>query len=293
MLAALNTYRVLTYDMMLRLGVASNQKDLGLTADYLDRTGLIGINPAAIVKRRGLPNLHWLTPKGAAVLFDIDPASAATGADRTSDDYHETMHRLGLVELHIALRAWAAAAGVEVVEVVCDFDRGAQGERKATTLRDKASGFMLAPDLLAWVRLPDEDAPWPLVIELERGGERGDLTVFFSRDKRRGKLRRLREASAGRLIEHLYARRGEPIQRPRFLVVFGSHARDAKGNKVELHRKALDRWPDGSHPDWNWFFIKDQDEAAADFGGGWHQPGDRPPRPLFGKLAVQVPPVPA
>jgi hypothetical protein len=297
-LRALNTYRLLTYEMMKRIGVARSQKALGVAAEYLDRVGLIDVHKAQLIGRTPLPNIFWLTPKGAAVLHDYDPATNAKGSNRTFGDKHEVDHRLGLVRLHIAAQEWATAAGVRLVSWVGDYDRGAKGLGKAT--RIEGPGFRFVPDALAWVQLPGEDDLRLLVIEFERGGHKGDLSVFFSSKESKGKLSFLKTVSEGCYIENAYAAKDsenaypaedppEKIKQPRFLIVFGSHVQNAAKEKVELHRKALAKWPDPEADVWDWFFVKDEDEAAAGFGDGWHQPGDRPQRSLFAKLAPPGP----
>lgn len=297
MLRALNTYRLLTYDTMKRIGVARTHKALGVTATFLSNIGLIDFRPASLSGRTPFPNIFWLTPNGAAVLYDHEPATDAKGSDRTFGDKDEIEHRLGLVKLHIAAQEWATAAGVRL-SWVGDYDRGAKGLGKAT--RIEGPDFRFVPDALAWVQLPGEDDVRLLVIEFERGGYKGDLSVFFSSNESKGKLSFLKTVSEGCYIENAYAAKDsenaypaedppEKIKQPRFLIVFGSHVHNAAKEKVELHRKALAKWPDAEADVWDWFFVKDEDEAAAGFGDGWHQPGDRPQRSLFAKLALPGP----
>jgi len=276
MLQALHTYRLLTYDMMRRVGVGRDPAGLSAAARYLHARGLIGRHQGVLVSRvTALPLIYWLTPKGAKALHDFD-GTDAVGSERTFGDMHEVLHRLGIVDLHIALRSWASRVGVEVVRYTTDFEPGAAGRHKATKI--DVPGFTFVPDALAWLRLPGEHEARLLVIELERGGERGDLTRFFSASK--GKLSFLRTVSAGHYIENALGEPSRPLAQPRFLVVFKDEA---------LRVKAMDKWDtdrfEPEHPDWAWFFIKSLPEAAADFGDDWHQPG-REQRPLF-KLLVE------
>lgn len=286
LLKALHVYRLLTYDMMRRVGVGRDPGALAGAARYLHARGLVGRHEGVLVSRvTSLPLIYWLTPRGAGALFQHD-GTDAVGSERTFGDLHEVLHRLGIVDIHIALRAWAEAAGVELLQYVTDFEPGSRGRHKATKI--DGPGLTFVPDALAWLRLPGESEADLLVIELERGGERGDLTRFFSGSQNRGKLTFLRTVSAGCYIENALGTPARPLARPRFLVVFKDNA---------LREKALARWNaarfEPNHDDWSWFFIKSLPEVAADPGGGWHQPGDRAQRPLFRKLGQTLEPTPA
>lgn len=279
LLQALHRYRLLTYDMMRRVGIGRDPGTLSSAARYLHARGLIGRHEGVLVSRvTSLPLIYWLTPRGAAALHQFD-GTEAIGSTRTFGDLHEVLHRLGIVEIHIGLRAWAERSGVELVRYVTDFEPGSRGRHKATEI--KGPGLTFLPDALAWLRLPGEAEPELLVIELERGGERGDLSRFFSGSESKGKLSFLRTVSAGGYIETILGTAARPLPRPRFLVVFKDDT---------LRAKALARWSqarfDPSHEDWAWFFIKSLPEVGADAGNAWHQPGDRPPRPLFRKLQL-------
>lgn len=279
LMQALHTYRLLTYDMMRRVGVARDLAGIAAAARYLHKHGLIGRHEGVLVSRvTALPLIYWLTPRGATALHNLD-GTEAIGSKRTFGDLHEVLHRLGIVEIHIALRAWAGRSGVEVVRYITDFEPGTSaGPHKATKI--DVPGFTFVPDALAWLRLPDEQEPRLLVVELERGGERGDLTRFFSASK--GKLSFLRTVSAGHYIENALGEPSRPLASPRFLVVFKDDA---------LRGKALDKWNterfEPEHQDWAWFFVKSLSEVAGNFGDDWHQPG-RVPRPLFKLLAERA-----
>ena len=99
MLRALNTYRLLTYDTMRRVGVGRDQKTLSSATRHLQSRGLIGSREAVLIpgrKPRSLPTLFWLRPRGASALADFDPEAAnALGVERDMRDTHEVLHRLG------------------------------------------------------------------------------------------------------------------------------------------------------------------------------------------------------
>lgn len=273
LLQALDLYRLLSHDMMRRIGVASRDA-IGPLAEFARRRKLIDCTPANLFSgQRKVPHLYWLTHKGAATLNKFEGRAAddeAIGAARRFGHLNEVMHRIGLVELHIAARAWCHAAGYDLDGFTVDFEPGSYGRQKKTAF--KGDGWGYAPDGLAWVRRPGDAAPRLLVLELERGGEAGDLYPFFKH-----KLPHMRAVAAGEYVEDHFGLGAAA----RFLIVFGSHATKRDGTRRPLHQEALARWPDPADPVWDGFFIKSEDEATENFGLGWHQPGDRPGRDLF------------
>lgn len=273
LLRALDLYRLLNHDMMRRIGVAGRDT-IGPLAEFAKRRKLVDCTAAPVVAGvRRLPHLYWLTHKGAATLNKFDGLTGddeAIGAARRFGHLNEVMHRIGLVELHIAARAWCHAAGIELDGFTVDFEPGSSGRQKKTAFKGEGWGY--SPDGLAWLRLPGEDDPRLLVLELERGGEAGDLYPF-----RTQKLPHMRAVAAGEYVEDHFGLDAAA----QFLIVFGSHAIKRNGTKRPLHLEALDQWPEPENPVWDRFFIKSEDEAAENFGAGWHQPGDRPRRDLF------------
>ena len=261
----LHTYRLLNYDMMRRLGSLGRDRErIGAAARYLVRRNLANCTEAPLVSRvTRLPHLYWLTPRGAATLNNLDGLSeddAAIGASRRFGEMHEVLHRVGIVELHIAARSWCGTAGAALDGFTTDFEPGSRGRHKATAIGH--AGDRLTPDAVAWVRLPGEDDQRALLFELERGGTGEALGPFF-----RHKLPRMRTWAAGNRVEEKL----DLSSLARFLIVFASES---------MRSKALARWPEPEAPEWARFFIKSLPEALADFGGNWHQPG-RQPRPLY------------
>jgi hypothetical protein len=268
--------------MMHQLGsLGRDRTKIGSLARLLVRKNLAARTDAPLIAGvRRLPHLYWLTHRGAATLNELDGREgelAALGADRRFGTENEVLHRIGVVELHMAARAWCERAGVALDGFTLDFEPGSHGRHKATTIAGK--GYRFTPDALAWVRSAEVNAPRLLVIELERGGQRGDLSKFF-----REKLPHLRALAEGGYLDR---HPGLPAELA-FLIVFGSHAKRKDGTPRLLHREALGAWPDPAARVWDRFFIKSQDEAAADFGAGWWQPGGRPQRDLFPEGATHT-----
>ena len=137
---------------MLRLGVAGSEATIRLEARVLERKRLIGASePGLVAGVTHLPRLHWLTDLGAEILATGGPEDPH-GARREMGDARHVMHRIKIVDTHIALRQWAASAGLVVDWFVTDFEPGSGGLRKPTTIRyDGAHGPRFTPDGLASV----------------------------------------------------------------------------------------------------------------------------------------------
>lgn len=263
LLAALACYRLLNVQQMLLLGVAGSEASIRLEARVLERKKLIGANDWHLVPSvRTLPRLHWLTDRGAAVLAtggENDPL----GARREMGSEGHIMHRIKTVDAHIALRLWAASAGVAVHWFVTDFEPGSGGLRKPTTIKyDGKHGQRYTPDALGDVLGPDGRSRL-LVLEIERGRGAGTRLADF-----RAKLAQLREVSERYVVEEWA---GRPKHRARFLIVFATAA---------LRDKHLTTWPDPGATAWRNFFVKCDDELGH-FNTGWWRPGGRSRRPLF------------
>lgn len=265
LLEALGTYQLMTADLLLRAGVGRDVRRIREGAQVLHRLGLIGFREGKFVPDVGfLDGVYWLRPKGVVAL--ATEGIAAECSRRSIKFGNELRHRLAIVETHMALRQWAVAIGATLT-VVQDFDAGAPGRQKATTIDlkclaspGKATGAYI-PDLLAKVTLTDGITRL-LAVEVERGGENGDLSEF-----RRWKLPKLRTVAEA---DELAARLGVN-NRPRFLVVF---------KDGPCREKALKKWPEPEAEVWDDVYLKALDELGADFNSAWWQPG-RARTPLF------------
>lgn len=259
-LAALATYTTLTLGLMAELKVGP-RRQLGAELATLERKGWIGSTAAAPlvsgVKR--LPFLFWLTPRGAETFAALPGGFPVRGAAMTLDTMREIEHRLGIVAVHVALRQWAADAGVNVPWFVSDFDPRASALHKATTLTFGGLG-RFQPDGIGAVETAPGEARL-VVLEVERGGAQGQLQTF------RRKLPYLRQLSERRLVEREY----QSLFGVRFLVVFAT---------ANMRERALRRWPEPEAAVWQRFFVKDLAELKPDFNGGWWKPG-RERGPLF------------
>lgn len=255
-------YQMLNARQIHRLGVAGDIRDVRHALHGLEGCRWIRKTRAALISGvKRLPALYWITTKGAAGAAAL--GIEATGSDRELGTEQEIEHRIGIVEVHMALRAWAASAGATVDEVVVDFEAtGPTGPtagkkdrlRKATSIVDDDSGFLYVPDMLARVTLAGETEPELLVVEVERGGAAANLSKFRS-----VKLPWILRACQTDLVERTFG----ADHAARFLVIF------QHGN---MKRRALEKWILPELPEWRLFFVKSLDELAGDFNAGWAQP---------------------
>jgi hypothetical protein len=250
-LDALATYQLLNADQLRRLGVARDIRDVRHALHGLEGCRWIDRTEAALVSGvTRLPALYWITAKGAerAAALGIP----ARGSDRELGTKTEIEHRMGIVEVHMALRTWAAGAGVAVDWVTVDFEAGSPGRHKATTFSVPTGGLFI-PDMLAQVTPADRE-PRLVVVEVERGGAAESLSKFS-----RVKLPWLLHVSRSEVVENTFG-----VDRAaRFLVVF---------QNTGMKRRALDKWMSPELDEWERFFVKGLDELAGDFNTGWAQP---------------------
>jgi hypothetical protein len=175
LLDALARFRLLTVTQAERLGIA-RRWHLGDRLRSLETARLVG------VIRRGKmlgPHIYTLTPKGAATL---EAWAAETGESRTIGVRRSPFklgphltQRLCIVDVHIALRAWAAETGARVDWVRTEYDPNPNGLEPATAV--SFNGVRYVADALASVTLPDGE-PWLFALEVETGGSSYSLENF-------------------------------------------------------------------------------------------------------------------
>jgi hypothetical protein len=246
-LEALATYRLLTVELMRLAGVGQDVKHLRASLAKLDRLGFLHRRGWDFTPGQGRqPNLHMLSKKGAKVLTELrsDGVEVKTPASLTQAVQH-IPHWLGVVHWHIALRTWAASAGVNVNWVRTEFERSG-GLKRATAL-DSDNGQYI-PDALAQITPADGKARL-LVLEYYRAS----LAHALRQLPAVGDV-----AVAGNVETHF----NSPL-RARFVVVFETPA---------LRDQALARWPERSAETWQAFFVKSAADLSA-FNDGWRTPG--------------------
>lgn len=250
-LIALDFFRLLTIEQGVRFGLAPNAAKLRSILRPLILAGLVKHTPDTLISGvTKLARLHYISTKGAHALQHAGYPDLA-GARRTIRDGNEILHRRGVVDIHLALHLWTQRAGLQSEQLITDFETGSRGRVKATKL--DADPFPV--DALAWITGPD-GVRRALLIEFDRGGERGDL----QRVRRKWPTWR-RLALNSDVEDELEVTNGV-----RFVVVFKDAA---------FRDKALKKWPDRNSPDWQTFFVKALPDLWADFNGGWLQPSGK------------------
>jgi len=149
-LEALATYRYLTAEQMLRLGVTRDYSYLNERLRAIARRKPMIIHRLRDEYRPPRPYLHWLTPKGAKRHFAKSLAEGdliAPTADRPPEEDFD--HRLACVDFHIALRQWASAAFVDIDWYHADYDPvegGAKGGRPSFKTTISTGKRNIVPD---------------------------------------------------------------------------------------------------------------------------------------------------
>lgn len=142
-LQALSTYRFLTVEQMLRLGISKNAKSLrDKTLFALRHHGCIQSEKIGSF----LPDVHYLTPKGAELLHELEGVESGPvpGKKRQPFSALFAKHRFAQVDFQIGLHQWADARGdAEVVLELQDFVR-----------QPKAATELIVPGLVNSV-IPD------------------------------------------------------------------------------------------------------------------------------------------
>lgn len=254
-LEALATYRVLTIDLMRRLGVGSDPKHLRESLAVLIAKGMVGRtdSPPFLPGVGRQPHLYWLMAKGVAALGDLSEATAPNPGVGRVTVTNELPHLLGIVAAHVECRLWAERTGARVEWFRADFERGGGELQKRTVIPYREGAKRYTPDAIGCLRLPDDPRPALLVFEVYRGGRKGSLSHF------RSKLDELGEVARDAVVERHHG----AARAVRFLVVFAD---------AGMRDRALRSWPDADAPLWAArFFVKSLDELA-DFGGNWLRP---------------------
>ena len=179
-MVALATYRFLTPQQMLRIGVCSDKSHLYGVLRAM-KPPKKSKNPDAEKRARrkqpivneiefGFGNvdgkwakrssMYYLTPYGAEVMHDherVDHFEPSRGVTVFDNDYN---HRLHVIDFHIALRQWAAKNDADVDFFHTDFDpktRGSGELTKRTTVRLKQGSIV--PDAVFQFTTPGRHEP--------------------------------------------------------------------------------------------------------------------------------------
>lgn len=122
-LQALNLYRFLTVEQMLRLGISKNAKSLrDKTLFALRHHGCIQSEKIGSF----LPDVHYLKPKGAALLSELEGVEIGPVPGKKKQPFSALFakHRFAQVDFQIGVNQWVEARGdAEMVLELQDFVR--------------------------------------------------------------------------------------------------------------------------------------------------------------------------
>jgi Replication-relaxation len=153
-LSELEVYRFLTPAQLLSLGVTRDKRHLYMTLSRLAlRTPkiVVKLDFGALPGRGRLPVLYALAPHGAELLADAtrrDPEEIHC-PERIRLFHNDYFHRVHCVDLHIAVRQWAARTGatIEFFDTYFDYGTAQDGRAHARTRIPLPQGALI-PDAM-------------------------------------------------------------------------------------------------------------------------------------------------
>lgn len=171
----LHTYRFLTPQQLLRLGVASHRNSIYRLLKELKtpKTPLIKALEFGVAVGR-LPSLLYLTKDGAGLLAELWQVdlSDINYPKRKLFLSKEYLHRRTIIDFHIELRLWAERSGYEVPFFNADFDFTGNNRTKANPMRAKnrielKKGYII-PDAVFMVQA---EKKYLYVLEVHNGAD--------------------------------------------------------------------------------------------------------------------------
>lgn len=252
LLRAMATYRFLTIQQAVRLGIAGREH-VGRELTKLERAGYISMFGNSPLHG---PRIHWLLKRGAEVVGEQLSADGQPGEVPVPRAYRGGAHlraRVAIVDCHIALAMWAREAGYRLDDVRTEFSRNPATLAPATTLTH--DGRTYTPDGIFQLTDPAGKS-WLLVLELERGGFVGSPDHF-----RRMMVERA-EVINTFTVEQALDWQGDNAAR--FLFVFATS---------EMMEAATRRLPEVGAAFWKSVYFKSLPEVIEAFPTSWHRAG--------------------
>ncbi len=172
-LEALAIYRYLTVKQLVQLGIAASEN---VARDHVLKKLKSGRYPLVGVKDFGrwpgygrLPHVHYLTPRGVKYLAQANgvPESSIRFPKGGVQFTRDLFHRLGTIDIHIALRLWAAANDYEISRADLYFDKeaGSRSVAKVCATRlDLQDRGMIEPDGIFILKRGNQVIP--LIVEM-------------------------------------------------------------------------------------------------------------------------------
>lgn len=255
-LSALRRYRFLTVEQLLRLGVSRNANALrDKTLFALRHHGFIQSEKIGSF----LPQVHALTPAGAAVLAELEGVALSRTPSPKRQPFSALFapHRFAQVDFHIGLRQWAEKRGdVELLLELQDFVRQ---PRPATELTVPSLVTTVIPDGLFAV-----------------GSASGQQAVYVVEIHRATQSK----AVAQQLGQYLAVITSDAIGQTHGFsappLICSVHQQAAVLSSVKARLLAHD----GFEPFQHNFVFHSLDDLNDHFTSGWHFADDRPANPF-------------
>jgi hypothetical protein len=155
-LAGLASFKFCTAEQLRRLGCGESAETARKAANWIESAypGTIGkVSPGLRPGSGTVPNLYFLTPKGAGLAADvlgIELEEVRRPIGRVDAAFNDYAHRVATVDCLIAYRAWVGKMGYRVDFADAYFDkaganRGGSGARmKAKTRVEFPEGYLIA-----------------------------------------------------------------------------------------------------------------------------------------------------
>jgi len=253
-LEAVARFGYLTPNQMLGLGLYSDKSSLYAALDALSGRGLLArTEPVSKFGMGRFPGVYALTRSGAEMAgLALDEAVRPLRGARSSEPPLDAEHRTAIVEVHIALAAWAEAEGHSLQKFLPDFAPSGQRGRRATAIPTPHGDY--TPDALAVLACGD-GIMRPLVIEVYRGGLSGRSSYL-----RRKLPADLRAFHTPEVAKSLCSDGSKEWSAPRLVVVVETD---------RLRKEILAVPPEPALLGWGFAYFKALPDLKPDFRGGW------------------------
>lgn len=260
---ALNTYRYLTVEQMLQLGLSKNAKSIR------DKT-LFALRYRKYIQSNKigsfLPDVHYLTKLGAEELANLEKITVQQppSSKRVSFSAIFAQHRFAQVDFHIGFRRWIEERGdAEILLEIQDFNsrtKSAQGKFQAAT-------ELIVPNLATPV-IPDGIFSVELITgqqaiylaELHRSTQTKAVTA---------QLLRYIEVIQSGVIQSKYGIKAHPM-------ICSVHLKD---NVLSGVKARLLKHPEFA-PFLRNFVFRKMNNLHSDFTHGWHLADNTPANPF-------------
>ena len=254
-LEALATYRFLTADQMMRLGVTKAKRHLYVTLRTLKQRKpalLIELDFGVLPTKGRLSRIYTLTKDGAELVAEAHRSDTVVAVSATVRAFpNDYFHRIRSIDFHIALLAWAARTGAHVDFFKSYYDPWQEvGGKRAPKTRIRLRRGHVDPDAL-FTFTPRDGDPRLCAFEMCRGRR-----TSYVEKKLDTYLQALDEEAIEKACNYAHG--------VRVLLVFDNQdttSLELVGKRVMEQPRFTEFMPA--------FFTKTIDEVEHDFVNGW------------------------